>query len=194
MGTAAWDRFASFGDILYGVVVGFGFTFFPETPREDPLQAAFFLWTLAVTAQDWYQFHNLFGPQLAEGKAGQVLGRWQFFTQLGAILALYQMFVHTADATPVGWLVWAIIFLVASAWWNFITPYDGHIAFVAIDVGLAGVLAVVVASYPWLAGRLAQDVLGWGILVLVVLLSALLFGIVGPRLERAAVRKGGAGA
>lgn len=186
MATAEWDRFASFGDILYGVVIGFGFTFFPDAPREHPLQTALFLWTLVITAQDWYQFHSLYGPRVAEGERGQALGRWQFFSQLVAILALYQMFVHAGDATMAAWLAWAIVFLAATAWWNLITPYPAHRAYAAIDVGLALVLAALVLAQPAARQSLGDDWTGWLQLGVTVALAVGALGFLGPALERRA--------
>ena len=47
-----------FIDILYSLAIGTGFVFFPENPLENIAGTFAYVFTVLITAHDWYEYHD----------------------------------------------------------------------------------------------------------------------------------------
>jgi hypothetical protein len=124
--------FIPFIDILYSLAIGTGFTYFPEFPLQNLPGTVFFIFTLLVAAQDWYEYHDK--ANIIPKKQELQYHIWQILV----VLALNQMFRHSTAVSLQSWLVYFGIFAILNAFWNAFTRFSNHWLF----VGTTSLLAI----------------------------------------------------
>lgn len=131
--------FKPFIDILYSIAIGIGFSKFPNNPFKDFYDTLFFLATLLIATQDWFEFHNKF-DSIANGYHKF----WYNFIQVLSILFLSQMFRHSTS-DPQSWLGYLGCFLLLGSVWTIITPIKNQWVFIfsAVFQGTANILLVI---------------------------------------------------
>lgn len=143
-----------FIDILYSLAIGTGFVFFPENPLENVAGTFAFVFTVLITAHDWYEYHDK--VELVPKGQELLYHTWQVFV----ILALNQMFRHSVAPSLQSWLIYFGIFAILNVVWNAFTEFVNHWLFVGTTSVLAiGHLAAgifyptIIATIPSIDGR-----------------------------------------
>jgi hypothetical protein len=139
-------NFLSFIDIIYAVVIGTGFTNFPYNPKANVLGTFMFMYTLFVTAHDWYEYHHKFD------RIPQKRRIWYFFIQICVLVVLNQMFKHSTSYSLVMWLSYVCIFCLLNTIWNLITPFENHRLYALTSIILALITLLMVVSYQSIIG------------------------------------------
>ena len=121
-----------FIDILYSLAIGTGFVYFPENPLQNLAGTVAFVFTLFITAHDWYEYHDK--VDIIPKDRILFYHLWQIFV----ILTLNQMFRHSVTPSLVSWLIYFGVFATLNAIWNGFTQFINHWLF----VGTTSILAI----------------------------------------------------
>jgi uncharacterized membrane protein YvlD (DUF360 family) len=153
-----------FIDILYALAIGTGFMSFPNNPEKNILGTTLFIYTLFITAHDWYEYHDK--VKVIPEKRYLMY----FIIQIFVILVLNQMFRHSVVYSLISWLAYSGVFCLLNTLWNIITPFERHYlyattsAFLSVVAFLmAGFYQTVVNFIPTIDGR-------WTIVVFSILI------------------------
>lgn len=139
----------SFIDVLYGIAIGTGFIAFPKNPLTDMTSSLVFLFTLLISAHDWYEYHT--NEKYGEGKM-----LFYFVIQIFIVLMLNQMFIHASDTTITAWLSYYVIFVSLNVIWNFFLMYENHRSYVISNVLMIAICVVIILNID-LFGRLPLE-------------------------------------
>lgn len=151
--------FKPFVDILYSIAIGLGFNVFPPNPASDMPATILFITTLGLALNDWYFYRTHSKDQL---------DLRELFPQILTILALSQMFRHSADGTFEAWCWYAAMFAFLGSHWNWIHRYNTD----CLISGIKGVVLLALAvTYDSFLRRLSGGYDRW--LVSVAALIAL---------------------